>query len=117
LRLRLRLVAVLAVTALSSAGAVALPSVTKARLLLVEALVPELAVDGPEAIRMDIHMLMLFGARERTDAEYRALLDGAGFRAAARRAERLAGRPERARGDRCAVRAPVAPTGRCPTIG
>jgi spermidine synthase len=50
-----------------------------ARLLLVEALVPELAVDGPEAIRMDVHMLMLFGARERTDAEYRALLDSAGF--------------------------------------
>ena len=39
----------------------------------------ERAVDGPEAIRMDLHMLMLFGARERTDAEYRALLDSAGF--------------------------------------
>ena len=50
-----------------------------ARLLLVEALVPELAVDGPEAIRMDVHMLMLFGARERTDTEYRALLDSVGF--------------------------------------
>jgi len=50
-----------------------------ARLLLVEAIVPELAVDGPEAIRMDVHMLMLFGARERTDAEYRALLESAGF--------------------------------------
>jgi SAM-dependent methyltransferase len=50
-----------------------------ARLLLVEAIVPELAVDGPEAIRMDVHMLMLFGARERTEAEYRALLDSAGL--------------------------------------
>lgn len=50
-----------------------------ARLLLVEAIVPELAVDGPEAIRMDLHMLMLLGARERSEAEYRALLDGAGF--------------------------------------
>jgi hypothetical protein len=50
-----------------------------ARLLLVEAIVPELAVDGPEAIRMDVHMLMLFGARERTAAEFGALLDSAGF--------------------------------------
>jgi predicted O-methyltransferase YrrM len=50
-----------------------------ARLLLVEALVPELAVEGPEAIRMDLHMLMLFDASERTDAQYRALLESAGF--------------------------------------
>ena len=37
-----------------------------ARLLLVEAIVPERARDGPEAVRMDLHMLMLFSARERT---------------------------------------------------
>jgi O-methyltransferase domain len=50
-----------------------------ARLLLVEALMPERAVDAPEAIRMDLHMLMLLGARERTEAEYRALLADAGL--------------------------------------
>jgi O-methyltransferase domain/Dimerisation domain len=50
-----------------------------ARLLLVEALMPERADDAPEAIRMDLHMLMLLGARERTEAEYRALLADAGL--------------------------------------
>lgn len=49
------------------------------RLLLVEAIVPERAQDRPEAIRMDLHMLMLLGARERTEAEFRRLLGGAGF--------------------------------------
>jgi hypothetical protein len=51
----------------------------EARLLLVEAIVPERAQDGPEAIRMDLHMLMLLGARERTEAEYRRLLAEAGL--------------------------------------
>ena len=37
-----------------------------ARLLVVEAIMPERARDGPEAVRMDLHMLMLFSARERT---------------------------------------------------
>jgi hypothetical protein len=50
-----------------------------ARLLLVEAILPERAVDGPEAIRMDLHMLVLFGARERTAAQFSDLLAGAGF--------------------------------------
>jgi hypothetical protein len=50
-----------------------------ARLLLVEALMPERASDAPEAVRMDLHMLMLLGARERTEAEYRALLADAGL--------------------------------------
>jgi O-methyltransferase domain len=50
-----------------------------ARLLLVEAILPERAHDGPEAIRMDLHMLVLFGARERTAAEYGTLLTGAGL--------------------------------------
>ena len=49
------------------------------RLLLVEAILPERARDGPEAVRMDVHMLMLLGARERTADEYRRLLAGAGF--------------------------------------
>ena len=33
----------------------------------------------PEAIRMDLHMLMLLRARERTEAQFRSLLAGAGF--------------------------------------
>ena len=49
------------------------------RLLVVEAILPERAVELPEAIRMDLHMLMLLGARERTDIEFRRLLDAAGF--------------------------------------
>ena len=44
------------------------------RLLVVEAILPERAHDRPAAIRMDIHMLLLLGARERTEAEFRALL-------------------------------------------
>jgi O-methyltransferase/methyltransferase family protein len=50
-----------------------------ARLILVEAIVPERAHDGPDAVRMDVHMLMLLGARERTEAQFRRLLAGAGF--------------------------------------
>jgi hypothetical protein len=49
------------------------------RLLVVEAILPERAVELPEAIRMDLHMLMLLGARERTEAELRRLLGAAGF--------------------------------------
>lgn len=49
------------------------------RLLVVEALLPEFVHDAPPVIRMDIHMLELLGARERTEAEYRELLAGAGF--------------------------------------
>jgi SAM-dependent methyltransferase len=49
------------------------------RLLVVDAVLPERANDRPAAIRMDLHMLMLFGARERTEAESRALLHEAGF--------------------------------------
>ena len=50
-----------------------------ARLLLVEAILPERARERPEAIRMDLHMLILMGARERTAAEYRRLLAHAGL--------------------------------------
>ena len=50
------------------------------RLLIVEAILPERARDRPATIRMDLHMLLLFhDARERTEAEFRALLDGSGF--------------------------------------
>ena len=51
----------------------------EARLLVVDAILPERAVDQPFAIRMDLHMLLLLGARERTEAEFAALLDQAGF--------------------------------------
>ena len=50
-----------------------------ARLVLVEAILPERAREAPEAIRMDLHMLILLGARERTEAEYRRLLAQAGL--------------------------------------
>jgi hypothetical protein len=44
----------------------------------------ERARDRPDAIRMDLHMLILLGARERTEAEFRRLLGGRGSRADAR---------------------------------
>jgi hypothetical protein len=50
-----------------------------ARLLVVEAILPERAGDAPEVIRMDLHMLILLGAQERTEAEFRRLLGDAGF--------------------------------------
>lgn len=50
------------------------------RLLLVEATLPERAADDPAAIRMDLHMLLLLPGRERTEAEYRVLLELSGFR-------------------------------------
>jgi hypothetical protein len=50
------------------------------RLLIVEALLPERARDQPAVIRMDLHMLVLLGARERTEAQYRRLLGESGFR-------------------------------------
>jgi len=49
------------------------------RLLVVEAILPERAADQPAVIRMDLHMLVLLGARERTEEEFRRLLAGAGF--------------------------------------
>ena len=52
------------------------------RLLVVEALLPERATEQPAVIRMDLHMLVLLGARERTEAQYRGLLASAGFRVA-----------------------------------
>jgi hypothetical protein len=49
------------------------------RLLLVEAILPERAREQPAAIRMDLHMLVLLGARERTEAQFRRLLETAGL--------------------------------------
>jgi SAM-dependent methyltransferase len=53
------------------------------RLLVVDAVLPERAVDNPAAIRMDLHMLLLFGAGERTQAEFVELFERAGLRLAA----------------------------------
>ena len=44
------------------------------RLLIVEAVLPERAVDNPAVTLMDLHMLLLLGARERTLREYSDLL-------------------------------------------
>ncbi len=49
------------------------------RLLVIEAIMPELAHARPAAIRMDLHMLLLLGSRERTQAEFAALLNRSGF--------------------------------------
>jgi len=49
------------------------------RLLVVEAILPDRASDAPAVIRMDLHMLILLGARERTESEFRNLLGAAGF--------------------------------------
>lgn len=49
-------------------------------LLLVEALLPERAVEAPAAIRMDINMLTMFDGKERTEAEFAGLFAAAGFR-------------------------------------
>jgi precorrin-6B methylase 2 len=50
-----------------------------ARLLVVDAVLPERARDLPGAIRMDLMMLLLFNARERTMDEFDGLLSRAGF--------------------------------------
>jgi hypothetical protein len=50
-----------------------------ATLLIVEAVLPRRAADDPAAVRMDLNMLMLLHGRERTEAEYAALLDAAGL--------------------------------------
>ena len=50
-------------------------------LIMIDALLPQRAVDQPSAIRMDLHMLALFeGGRERTIDHYRELLDAADLR-------------------------------------
>jgi hypothetical protein len=58
-------------------------------LVLVEAVLPDRARERPGVIRMDLHMLVLLGGRERTIAEFERLLAASGFRL--RRAIALAG--------------------------
>jgi hypothetical protein len=53
---------------------------SSAKLLLVEVVLPKFSTEQPAAIRMDLHMLMLLGGRERTAAEYDQLLEKSGFR-------------------------------------
>jgi hypothetical protein len=56
----------------------------QARLLVADMIMPERPVPGPaeeEAVfTLDLHMLVLLGARERTASEFRVLLEAAGFR-------------------------------------
>jgi hypothetical protein len=49
-------------------------------LIIIEAVLPERAVDDRAAVRMDLLMLTLLGGRERTPAEYAALLSAADLR-------------------------------------
>lgn len=56
---------------------------TGARIVLVERVLPAQATDSPaarSAFILDLHMMVLFGSRERTEAEYRQLLEAAGLR-------------------------------------
>jgi hypothetical protein len=50
------------------------------KLLLVEQLMPERAEQAPHVVLADLQMMVMAGGRERTEAEFRALLDAAGFR-------------------------------------
>lgn len=55
-----------------------------ARLLIADMIMPEHPVPGPaedeHVFTLDMHMLVLLGARERSVSEFRALLDAARFR-------------------------------------
>jgi hypothetical protein len=56
--------------------------VPDARLVVLERVLPDLVgVDDRqlEALLLDVHMLVLTGGRERTEQEFRGLLDAAGF--------------------------------------
>jgi precorrin-6B methylase 2 len=53
-----------------------------AKLLLVEQIMPERIATSPahqDAARMDLHMLLMVGGRERTADQYRRVLDAAGL--------------------------------------
>jgi hypothetical protein len=49
------------------------------RVILIERLMPALAKDAPDTVRVDVHMLAMTGGRERSEAEYQGLLEAAGF--------------------------------------
>ena len=50
------------------------------RMLLIEEIMPARVADSPGTISTDFAMLLLTGGKERTEQEYRSLLDIAGFR-------------------------------------
>jgi hypothetical protein len=50
-----------------------------ARLVIVERLMPERAMDDPAAIMLDLHMMTITGGRARTLAEFTALLSDSGL--------------------------------------
>ena len=50
-----------------------------ARLVIVERLLPEQAVDDPAAIMLDLHMMAITGGRVRGLAEFAAMLSETGF--------------------------------------
>ena len=55
----------------------------RGRLLVVEQVLPDrmdVSHTHQEAARMDLHMLLMAGGRERTECEYRRLLESAAFR-------------------------------------
>lgn len=52
----------------------------KSKLLLVEIILPAHVEQSVALLMLDVHMMATTGGRERTEAEYRALLDAAGFR-------------------------------------
>jgi hypothetical protein len=49
------------------------------RVILIERVMPALAKDAPDTVRVDLHMLAVTGGRERSEAEYQGLLEAAGF--------------------------------------
>jgi SAM-dependent methyltransferase len=49
------------------------------RVILIERVLPKLAKDAPDTVRVDLHMLAVTGGRERSEAEYQELLEAAGF--------------------------------------
>ena len=54
-----------------------------AQLLVIDQLLPVRVIEGPRefhALLTDMHMYVLFGARERTEDEMRSMVEGAGFK-------------------------------------
>ena len=49
------------------------------RVFLIERVMPALAKDAPDTVRVDLHMLAVTGGQERSEAEYQELLGLAGF--------------------------------------
>ena len=53
---------------------------SKGKLLLIERILPSQTDRSVAVLMLDVHMMVTTGGRERTEAEYRALLEAAGFR-------------------------------------